>query len=72
MPTTQEKHGVLNETTMTVHRQADGSPDPLVSTCGHTHHLDQSQLRIVAVDQVVERRTVQKCGNCFDTAESGY
>jgi len=65
-----ERSGILNETTMTLHKQnleTDGFQTP----CGHLFHVAQEQLRIVEIVHVTEEYSVSKCGQCFEDG-GGY
>lgn len=62
--------GVLNETTMTVHRQEPGVSRPS-SACGHTYHMERGQLREIAVKEALDQLNATKCGICFDSGR-GY
>jgi hypothetical protein len=72
MPITRdtERSGILNETTMTLHKRETGTADPQ-TPCGHTYHVAHERLRIVEIETVTEDREVTRCGQCFDDA-GGY
>lgn len=63
-----ESSGILNETTMTLHRQQGGMTD-FQTPCGHTYHVPQERLRIVEIQRVKADAT--KCGQCFEEG-GGY
>jgi len=67
MNNTQRKDasGVLNETTMTVHKRKTGAAG-LQTLCGQTYHLNHEQLRSIRIKQATKKLDVDKCGNCFE------
>lgn len=62
--------GVLNETTMTVHKHEIGAVD-LQTPCGHINHVEHDRLRIVGVERAIEDHDASMCGGCFE-AGGGY
>ena len=62
--------GVLNETTLTVHRRKAGASGPR-SQCGLTYHLSPDKLHVVSIETVSSNADVTKCGCCFEDA-GGY
>lgn len=62
--------GVLNETTMTVHKRKPGGAD-VDTVCGLTFQVNPEQLRTAAVDQATSAYDASKCGRCFEDA-GGY
>lgn len=62
--------GVLNETTMTVHKHEMGTAY-LQTMCGHTHQVAHEQLRIVGIKRATEELGADKCGQCFEDGK-GY
>ncbi len=65
-----ERTGILNETTMTLHKQDPGT-DGYQTPCGHVSHVAQERLRLVEVAHVTEQYSVSRCGQCFE-AGGGY
>lgn len=63
--------GVLNKTTMTVHRVSPGPTDKNTSACGHTHHVEREQLERVNIDAATKEGSATLCGGCF-RGEGGY
>lgn len=61
---------ILNETTMTLHKQELGLGE-FQTACGHLDHVGQEKLRIIGVPDVTEKDNVSKCGQCFEEA-GGY
>lgn len=61
----EEGKGVLNETTMTVHKREVGST-ALRTVCGHTHHVEHDRLQVVEIERALEGRDATKCGGCFE------
>jgi hypothetical protein len=66
----ETKRGVLNETTMTVHRRKPGAAD-IHTVCGHTYHVERGRLRLVDVAQITEATNTSRCGTCFEEG-GGY
>ena len=62
--------GVLNTTTMTVHKQEIGAA-ALQTECGHTHHVDPERLRTIRIERATEDLDASKCGRCFEDG-GGY
>jgi hypothetical protein len=60
--------GVLNEVTLTVHKQKTGALNCLTA-CGVSSHLSPDQLRKVPLDRAEEK--FDKCGRCFSDG-GGY
>jgi len=62
--------GVLNEATEMVHRyepeRARGKAE-----CGATNTATHDQIRVVPVEEALNRADVSKCGRCFGDA-GGY
>lgn len=69
-PTATSVNGLLNETTMTVHRKEPGASQ-LSSACGHTYHVEHGQLQEIAVNRALVQLNATKCGVCFDSGR-GY
>lgn len=65
-----ERDGILNETTMTLHRRASGIGE-FQTPCGHLYNVAQERLRIVDVPDVADDRETSKCGQCFEDG-GGY
>ena len=57
----ETKRGVLNETTMTVHRRKPGAAD-IHTVCGHTYHVERGRLRLVDVAQITEATNTTRGG----------
>lgn len=66
----EDVRGILNETSMTIHRHRTGAEGFQVS-CGQTYHLNRGQLRAIQVERATEEFDVQKCGRCFEDGR-GY
>lgn len=64
------RRGVLNETTMTIHKHETGAADSR-AVCGHTLHVEQERLRVVGVQRATEELDARKCGQCFEDGR-GY
>lgn len=62
--------GVLNETTMTVHKHESGKSD-FQSACGATADLSHDSLRMVPIGKASSDTTIARCGRCFEDA-GGY
>jgi hypothetical protein len=65
-----ESNLILNETTMTIHRQESGVGEYQTS-CGHLNHVGRETLRIIDDPAVTEKRITTKCGQCFEEG-GGY
>lgn len=65
-----ERNGVLNETTMTLHKQNPGT-DGFQTPCGHVFHVAEERLRVVEIAHVTEEYSASKCGQCFEDG-GGY
>lgn len=66
----KDASGVLNETTMTIHKRKAGAAG-LQTLCGQTYHLNHEQLRSIQIKQAAEILNADKCGNCFEDGR-GY
>lgn len=66
MDSIQQKdvNGVLNETTMTIHKHEIGEAD-LHTSCGQSYHLNPEKLRNIRIKQATEELNADRCGNCF-------
>lgn len=62
--------GILNETSMTIHKHETGT-EGLRALCGQTYHLEHGQLRMIRVKQATETLDAEKCGRCFENGR-GY
>ncbi len=62
--------GILNETSMTIHKQEMGAED-FQTLCGQTYHLEQGQLQRIQVTRASEQLGAEKCGRCFEDGR-GY
>lgn len=65
-----EKSGILNETTMTLHRKEMGVGE-FQTPCGHLHHVGQEKLRVVEIPSITKNYETGKCGQCFEDG-GGY
>ncbi|MFB6228462.1 MAG: hypothetical protein ABEH88_07850 [Halobacteriales archaeon] len=72
MDTTRNEgvRGILNETSMTIHKHEMGAAD-FQTVCGQTYHVEHGQLRMIPVDQATEEHDADKCGRCFENGR-GY
>jgi hypothetical protein len=72
MSKTQQEgvRGVLNETSMTIHKNELGAED-FQTPCGKTYNLDHGQLRTIQVKRATEEFDAEKCGRCFEDGR-GY
>jgi hypothetical protein len=61
----EDGRGVLNETSMTIHKHKIGAAD-LQTVCGQVYHIEHGQLRIVQVDEATQETDADKCGRCFE------
>jgi len=66
----EEVTGILNETSMTIHKHETGATD-FRTECGQTSHVDHGQLREVPVDRATDELGARKCGRCFEEGR-GY
>jgi hypothetical protein len=66
----EEVPGILNETSMTIHRHEMGAVE-FRTACGQTYHVEHGQLREVPVDRATEELGARKCGRCFEEGR-GY
>lgn len=66
----KEVRGVLNKTSMKIHKQEIGSAD-FQTVCGQTYHAEHGQLRMVQVKQATEESHAEKCVRCFEDGR-GY
>lgn len=55
---------ILNETTMTLHKQDLGLGE-FQTACGHLDHVGQEKLRIIGVPGSAEKNNMSKCERCF-------
>lgn len=65
-----EKSLILNETTMTIHKQELGVGE-FQSSCVRLDHVGREKLRIVGVSSVTGEQNASKCRQCFDEG-GGY
>lgn len=72
METVQNTEGslILNETTMTLHKQELGLGE-FETPCGHLSHVGQERLRIIGVPEITKEHSMSKCGQCFEDG-GGY
>jgi|AntDeeMetagen681_2_1112603.scaffolds.fasta_scaffold33489_1 hypothetical protein len=61
---------ILNETTMTLHKQELGLGE-FQTVCGHADHVGQEKLRIIGVPDRIKQDNTSKCGQCFE-GRRGY
>ncbi|WP_338740154.1 hypothetical protein [Haloplanus salilacus] len=66
----EDVRGILNETSMTIHKHAMGA-EKFQTLCGQTYHLDRGQLRTMQVERATEELDAEKCGRCFEDGR-GY
>jgi len=66
----EDVNGILNETSMTIHKHEVGAAD-FQTLCGQTYHLEHGQLREIQVRQATEKLNADKCGRCFEDGR-GY
>lgn len=57
--------GILNETSMTIHKQEMRAED-FQTLGGQTYHLEQGQLQRIQVARASEQLGAEKCGRCFE------
>ncbi len=62
--------GVLNETSMTIHKREAGTKG-FTTLCGQSYHLDCGQLQKVQLNQAIKELNADKCGRCFEDGR-GY
>ena len=62
--------GILNETSMTIHKHETGAAD-LQTACGQTYHVEHGQLRKLPVVEATEEHSATRCGRCFEDGR-GY
>lgn len=55
---------ILNETTMTLHKQELGLGE-FQTACGHLDHVGQEKLRIIGVPGGAKKDNISKCRQCF-------
>jgi hypothetical protein len=60
----EEERGILNETSMTIHKQERGAPD-FQTVCGQTYHLEHGQLQMVQVRRATKEFNAETCDRCF-------
>lgn len=65
-----ENGGILNETTMTLHKREAGVGE-FQTPCGHLHHVGQEKLRVVEISSTTGDYETGKCGQCFEDGR-GY
>ncbi len=61
----EKRCGILNETTMTLHKQESGMPN-FQTPCGHVSHVAQERLQIVEITNVANDYNTNKCRQCFE------
>lgn len=61
---------ILNETTMTLHKQDSGLGE-FQTACGHLDHVGRERLRIIGVPDGTKKGNMSKCGRCFEERD-GY
>ena len=66
----RERSGVLNTTTMTLHKQETGMSN-FQTPCGHLSHVAQEGLQIVDIKRVENEYNMSRCGQCFEDS-GGY
>ncbi len=66
----EDVRGILNETSMTIHKHEMGAAD-FQTVCGQTYHVEHGQLRMIRVKQATEEFDADKCGRCFEDGR-GY
>lgn len=66
----EDEGGILNETSMTIHKQRMGATD-FQTLCGQSYNLDHGQLRAIDVENAIEKLPAEKCGSCFEDGR-GY
>jgi hypothetical protein len=66
----EDVRGILNETSMTIHKHEMGAAD-FQTVCGQTYHVEHGQLRMIPVTQATEEFDADKCGRCFEDGR-GY
>lgn len=57
--------GILNETSMKIHKQEIGAAD-FHTVCGQVYHTGHGQLQMVQIDQAKEKSSADTCGRCFE------
>lgn len=69
MDTSQQEvvRGVLNETSMKIHKHERGAAD-FQTVCGQIYHVEHGHLRMVQVKQDTEEFNADKCTRCFKTS----
>lgn len=67
---TENKSGILHETTRTLHKQESGIGE-FQTPCGHLYHVAQEKLRIVEIPTGTNKHHMSKCGQCFEEG-GGY
>lgn len=67
MATTQNSGGslILNEITMTLHKQELGLGE-FQAACRQLDHVGQEKLRIIGVPDRIENHKISKCRQCFE------
>jgi len=70
MATVQNSGGslILNETTMTLHKQELGLGE-FQAACRQLNHVGQEKLRILGVPEGIENHNISKCRQCFERRE---
>lgn len=66
----ETQSGILNETTMTLHKQESGMAE-FQTPCGHVTHIPQERLQIVDIGALATNYNTDRCGKCFEDA-GGY
>lgn len=66
----EEVRGILNETSMTIHKHELGGAD-FQTLCGQTYRLGHGQLQKIQVERATEELNAEKCGRCFEDGR-GY
>jgi len=55
---------ILNETTMTLHKQERGLGE-FQTSCGQLNHVGQEKLRILGVQDGTRKPNMRECRECF-------
>lgn len=62
--------GVLNKTSMTIHKRKTGT-EGFETLCGQSNHLNREQLQKIQINEATEELDTKKCGRCFEDGR-GY
>lgn len=66
----EQVSGILNETSMTIHKHEMGAED-FQTLCGQTYHLEHEQLQRIQIKRASKQFDAEKCGRCFEDGR-GY